>query len=164
MRTAYRMAARAKHRLQMSPMEIAKTNVSVLTDSERAQRVRPYEHAVAHLQFGGFGQNDWRHLADCLNIGEVLAQPPFNLANDHRQKLLDAQAVLGELADQFQRIRSWTARAHQLQALKDGVEIHEIQLRYAGVGELLRAEKRVVDRTRAALANPENFIVVEPLS
>jgi hypothetical protein len=163
MNSAHREASRAKHDCSFPLMERAKKSVATLTPAERALRVKPYQTAVQHLQFGGFGVDDWRHLADAFNFGEVFAQPPFNLANDHAGKFDAAQRVLGELAEQHQRLRTWTARAHQLQAVKDAVEMHEIQLQYAGLGEIVRAERIIVNRIRGALANPGSVTVVEPL-
>lgn len=161
MNSTHRQASRAKHTGYL-PLQVAMMNVSTLTAEERRQRVKPYETAIQHLQFGGFCVDDWRHLADAFNFGEVFAHPPFNLANDHAEKFTAAQVVLGELAEQHQRIGSWTARAHQLQAVKDAVEIHEIQLRHAGLGEIVRAEQIIVNRIRGALANG-SAILVEPL-
>lgn len=163
MNSAHRSAARHKRSVLFNPVAVAIGRVAVLTDAERASRVIPYHEAMHRLQFGGFGENDWRNLADCLNFGETLAKPPFNLANDHAEKFTDAQEVLAALAEQFRERRTWTARAHQLQALRDAVEMHEIQLRYAGAGELLDAERIIINRVRGALANPGSCIVVEAL-
>lgn len=161
MNSTHREASRAKHSGYF-PLHIAMMQVSTLTPEERRQRVKPYETAIQHLQFGGFGVEDWRHLADAFNFGEVFARPPFNLCNDHAEKFDAAQQVIGELADQHARLRTWTARAHQLQAVKDAVEIHEIQLQYAGLGEIVRAEQIIINRIRGALANG-SAVLVEPM-
>lgn len=163
MNSTHRAQSRAKHDPTFPLMEKAKKAVATLTPAERALRVKPYLTAIEHLQFGGFGVADWRHLADAFNFGEVFAQPPYNLANDHLEKFQAAQQVLGDLADQHRRLGTWTARAHQLQAVKDAVEMHEIQLQYAGLGEIVRAEQTIVNRIRGALANPGRVTVVEPI-
>lgn len=162
MNSIHRAAARHKRAVLLNPMVAVMHKVAVLTATERAARVKPYADALHHLQFGGFGVLDWRHLADALNFAEVLARSPFNLANDHAEKFLEAQAVLGALAEQHQTRHTWTARAHQLQALRDAVEMHEIQLRYAGSGELVQAEQLVINRIQNALASG-SAIEVEPL-
>lgn len=162
MNTAHRQASRAKHAPTFPLMEAAKQAVSTLTPAERAQRVKPYRAATKHLQFGGFTVDDWRHLADCFNFGEVFAQRPFNLCNDHASKFKAAHLVLEELATQQRERKTWTARAQQLQAVKDAVEIHEIQLQYAGLGEIVRAERIIVNRIRGALSNG-SAILVEPM-
>lgn len=161
MKTQYREASRAKH-AGYFPIHIAMMQVSTLTPEERRQRVKPYQTAIQHLQFGGFTVEDWRHLADAFNFGEVFAQPPFNLCNDHAEKFDAAQQVLGELVDQHRRINSWTARAYQLQAIKAAMEIHEIQLSFAGLGEIMQAERTICNRIRSAMANG-SAILVEPL-
>jgi hypothetical protein len=161
MNSSHREASRAKH-AGYFPLHIAMMGVSTLTHEERRQRVKPYKTAIQHLQFGGFTVDDWRHLADAFNFGEVFAHPPFNLANDHAEKFSAAQVVLEELAQQHQRLNTWTTRAHQLQAVKDAVEIHEIQLRHAGLGEIMRAEQTIINRIRGAMANG-SAILVEPM-
>lgn len=161
MNSTHRQASRVKHAGYL-PLQIAMMGVSTLTPAERALRIKPYQTAIQHLQFGGFGVDDWRHLADAFNFGEVFARPPFNLANDHADKFAAAQQVLEELIEQHRERRTWTARAHQLQAIKDAVEIHEIQLQYAGLGEIVRAEQIIVNRIRGALANG-SAVLVEPM-
>lgn len=163
MNSSHRAAARAKHDRLINPVALAIGLVSVVNAAERAERLQPYQQAVQHLQFGSFGVSDWRHLADAFNLGEVLAQPPFNLGNNHLETMRQAHAVLGELAEQHQRIRSWTARATQLATIKDALFIHEVQLRNAGIGELLRAEQTVANRIRDALASRDRFTIVEPM-
>lgn len=162
MKTQHREASRAKHAGHL-PIHIAMMRVSTLTPEERRQRVKPYQAAIQHLQFGGFGAEDWRHLADAFNFGEVFARPPFNLCNDHAEKFTAGQQVLDELAEQHRERRTWTARANQLQAVKDAVEIHEIQLQYASLGELMQAERTICNRIRGALANG-SAILVEPMN
>ena len=161
MNSEHRHASRAKHAGHL-PMHFVMMQVSTLTAAERAQRGKPYLTAIQHLQFGGFTVDDWRHLADAFNFGEVFAQRPFNLCNDHAEKFKAAQLVLEELADQYRTRKTWTARAQQLQAVKDAVEIHEIQLQYAGLGEIVRAEQIIVNRIRGALSNG-SAILVEPM-
>jgi hypothetical protein len=161
MNSAHRAQSQAK-RTGYLPVHVAMMRVSTLTPAERQQRVKPYQVAVQHLQFGGFEVNDWRHLADAFNFGEVFAQPPFNLANDHAEKFTAAQQVLAELAEQHQTRKTWTARAHQLQAVKDAVEMHEIQLQYASLGEIMRAEQTIINRIRGALSNG-SAVLVEPM-
>lgn len=161
MNSTHRQASRAKHTGYL-PLQVAMMNVSTLTAEERRQRVKPYETAIQHLQFGGFTVDDWRHLADAFNFGEVFAQPPFNLCNDHAQRFKAGHSVLEELAQQYRERKTWTPRAPQLQAVKDAVEMHEIQLRHAGLGEIVRAEQIIVNRIRGALANG-SAILVEPL-
>lgn len=161
MKTQHREASRAKHG-GYNPMHIVMMQVSTLTPEERRQRTKPYQTAIQHLQFGGFGVDDWRYLADAFNFGEVFAKPPFNLANDHADKFHAGLQILEELIEQHRERKTWTARAHQLQAVKDAVEIHEIQLQYAGLGEIVRAEQIIVNRIRGALANG-SAVLVEPL-
>lgn len=171
MKTIHRLAAQAKHRqfiqAQRNPVDlmlIAKRQVATLTSAQQTELIAPYQAAVDALQFGKFNEHHFRMLADCFNVAEMLARPPFNLANDHADKFDAAQMELYGLSEQFRDRRTWTARAAQLQVLKDALEIHEIQLQFVAQAELLDAAARVVRRTRAALAGCSGFTVVEVFS
>ncbi len=134
---------RAPKRTLANPMETAMTNVATHTSVNQALILSLPEKAIHALQFGGFSIADWRDLGDTCNVGQVLAKPPYNLANDHIDLFLSAETVLRELNDQYTAKRTWTARASQLQVLRDALEIHEIQLRYVSQGELQAAADQV---------------------
>ncbi|MGH7461576.1 MAG: hypothetical protein ACREMA_11195, partial [Longimicrobiales bacterium] len=123
MKTAYRIASRAKRR-NIDLMHIVKNNVATLTVNQQDHLKAPYQAAIDALQFGGFNEHHWRNLADGFNIAEELAG--MNLANDHADKFDAAQKELFALSEQFRDRKSWTARAAQLQVIKDAMEIHEI--------------------------------------
>jgi hypothetical protein len=126
-----------------NPMEVAMTNVATHTSSNQALILSLPEAAINALQFGGFNTAHWRDLCDTCNVGQVLAKPPYNLANDHVDLFLAAERVLFELNDQYTAKRTWTPRAAQLQTLKDALEIHDIQLRYVSQHELKAAADEV---------------------
>ncbi len=117
------------------------------------------------LQFGPFSAEHWRALADAFSIAEVLAKPPVNLANDHAEKFEEAHLVLYALSEQFRDRGTWTARAEQLQAVKDAMEIFEIQLENVGQGEFERAVEKLKRRMQEALrGNGGKVQLVEALS
>lgn len=168
MRTTHRLAAQAKHRqfiqIQKHPVDLmsaVKRRVATLNTAQQVELLSPYREAVRALQFGQFSEFHFRMLADCFNVAEALANPPFNLANDHADKFRSALAVLGDLAGQYSACKSWTPRAAQLQTVKDALEIHEIQLAHVAQAELLDAAARVVRRARAALAGNCGCTVVD---
>ncbi len=124
--------------------------------------MKPNVEAVRVLQFGGFDASHWRVLADAFSIAEVLAQPPVNLANDHIDKFEEAHLVLYALSEQFRDRGTWTARAEQLQAVKDAMEIFEIQLENVAQGEFERAVEKLKRRIQEALrGNGGNVQLVE---
>jgi hypothetical protein len=144
-----------------NPMETAMTNVATHTSANQALILSLPEKAIHALQFGGFNAAHWRDLGDTCNVGQVLAKPPYNLANDHIEIFLAAERVLFELNDQYTAKRTWTARASQLQVLKDALEIHDIQLRYVSQGELKAAADEVCRICAEALrGNGGNVSVV----
>lgn len=159
--------------LQVAAAELAEAELSLLSAEsavEYAASLVTYnkalilslpEKAIHALQFGGFSIADWRDLGDTCNVGQVLAKPPYNLANDHIEIFLAAERVLFELNDQYTAKRTWTARASQLQVLKDALEIHDIQLRYVSQGELKAAADEVCRVCAEALrGNGGNVSVV----
>jgi len=152
------------HTPSINPMTVVKRRVSTLTVNQQAHLLEPYRVAINALQFGQFNEAHFRMLADCFNVAEALAQPLYNLANDHIGKFQDGLHVLEQLAGQYRTSKSWTARAGQLQAVKDAQEIHEIQLQHVSQAELLDAAALVVRRVHAALAGHGGCTVVEALS
>lgn len=147
--------------VSVNTMEIAMTNATTHTSSNQALILSLPEAAINALQFGGFNAAHWRDLGDTCNVGQVLAKPPYNLANDHIDLFLAAERVLFELNDQYTAKRTWTAKASQLQALKDALEIHDIQLRYVSQGELKAAADEVCKVCAEALrGNGGNVSVV----
>lgn len=168
MKTVHRLAAQAKHRqfiqIQNHPVDLmsaVKRRVATLNTAQQSELLAPYREAAQALQFGQFSETHFRMLADCFNVAEALAKPPFNLANDHADKFRAALAVLCDLADQYSDCKSWTPRAAQLQTVKDALEIHEIQLEHVAQVELLDAAARVVRRARGALAGSGGCTVVD---
>lgn len=136
----------------VNPIERAMSGVSKLKPEQVAKLMEPNNAAVQALQFGRFDREHWKVLADAFNIAEQFAKPPVNLANDHASKFQEAQNVLFELADQHRTKQTWTARAAQLQTIKDAMEIFQIQLEYVAVGEFERTIASLTRKFQQALA------------
>lgn len=164
MKTAHRNASRAK-RIPLplvNPIQFAMAGAAKLTKAQVTQLMAPNHAALHALQFGGFNADHWKNLADAFNIAEALAQPPVNIANDHADKFEDAHCVLYALSEQFRDMGTWTARAQQLQVVKDAMEIFEIQLEHVAQGEFERAVERLKRRMREAIrGNGGNVQLVE---
>lgn len=90
---------------------------------------------------------------------------PVNIANDHAEKFDEAHCVLYALSEQYRDLRSWTARAPQLQVVKDAMEIFEIQLSHVAQGEFERTVEKLKRRVQQALkGNGGNVTLVEALA
>jgi hypothetical protein len=167
MKTKHRLASRAKHRyipgVTYTPFQVASYNASKLSDHEQADLMKPPRAAMEALQFGGFGVAAWRDMADFLNLAEGMAggTQGVNLANDHAEKFAEAQNVLLALKEQFDSKQTWTARAGQLQTLRDAIEIYEIQLSVVSHKGWFTVLDRVSNVCREARRGNSNKEVVQ---
>ena len=153
MNTAHRKASRAK-RIPLplvNPIEHAMASARCFTPAQLERLMAPNRAAVHALQFGGFSAEHWKALADAFNVAEVLARPPVNLANDHASKFDEAQKVLFALSEQYRDHHTWTARASQLAAVRDALEIFQIQLENVAQGEFERAVEKLRQRMIQAI-------------
>ena len=167
MNTQHRNASRAKRTPLplVDPIRYAMASARTFTPAQLAQLMAPNHAAVHALQYGGFTADHWRVLADAFNIAEALAKPPVNIANDHAEKFDEAHCVLFALSEQYRDRRSWTARAQQLQVIKDAMFIFQIQLENVGQGEFERTVEKLKRRMVQALAgNGGNVRMVEAIS
>jgi len=167
MRTIHRNSAHAKRTPLplVDPIQHAMSGAACLTKGQLETLMAPNRAAVAALQYGQFNEHHWRVLVDAFNIAEVLAKPPVNLANDHADKFNDAHCVLLALSEQYRDRRSWTARGHQLQTIKDAMFIFQIQLENVAQGEFERTVEKLKRRMIEALrGNGGNVRLVKALS
>lgn len=135
----------------VNPIVFAMESARKFTPEQLATLMAPNVAAVEALQYGTFNADHWRALADAFNIAEALAKPPVNIANDHAEKFNEAHCVLFDLSEQYRDRRTWTPRAHQLQTIRDAMELFEIQLRYVGQGEFERTVDRIARQITQAL-------------
>lgn len=167
MNSSHRASSRAKRKVWplLNPILHAMAGAAKFTPTQLAQLMAPNRAAVQALQYGQFNADHWRVLADAFNIAEALARPPVNIANDHSEKFEEAQCVLYALSEQFRDRKTWTARSAQLQAVKDAMEIFEIQLEHVAQGEFERVVEKLTQRMVEALrGNGGNVQLVEALS
>jgi hypothetical protein len=134
-----------------NPIALATAGARKFTPDQLAKLMAPNTAALEALRTGAFDDNHWRDLADAFHIAEALARPPVNIANDHADKFEEAQTVLYALSEQFRDRKTWTARAPQLAAVQDALEIFEIQLQNVAQGEFERAVERIKRRMIEAL-------------
>lgn len=101
-------------------------------------------------------------MADALNIAESLSALGIASDPESRQAIHQAQATLAALAAQHQAQGTWTMRAHQIQAIDDGLLRHKIQLDFASRLEYERALQMTRARLSAALRGQIDAVIIAP--
>jgi len=135
----------------VNPITFAMESARKFTQEQLTALMAPNTASFEALRTGSFSTDHWRTLADAFNVAEALAKPPVNIANDHAEKFNEAHCVLFALSEQYRDRRTWTARAAQLDTIRDALEMFEIQLRYVGQGEFERTVDRIARQITQAL-------------
>lgn len=107
--------------------------------------------AFDQLKLGIECKDNWRNIADALNIAEALSELGICSDPDSRGMISAGHHVLGVLVDRHNTRGSWAMRADEMQALDDALFLHRAQLDFCSLGEYERANRRVAERTRQAL-------------
>lgn len=105
--------------------------------------------AYGALRTGSLAKADWDAMADSLNHAQTLALH-VGVGKEYAADILRARGVWLELGDRLVRDGRVTARADELNAMRDFVEIHEAQLRNATGFEIEKAARRVKELRRSA--------------
>jgi hypothetical protein len=134
----------------IDPVHAAVMRATKLSRSEKSLLMDPVLEGFDKLRAGEWTNADFKHMADCLNVAEALTLPGFNLLPDHKHKLDAAHDALVAMAARRNRVGRWVAKGEELRTIELAIEIHDIQLDFASVGELARATKYVDDKLKGA--------------
>ena len=138
-----------RHPVDVNPAELAFGQAALLHPSQRTAIIGKATGAYEAFRTGGGSAYLWGDLADALNIAEALARR--NLANDHAHKFSAGQAALSAVIARKADGGSFTLRPAELVALRDALDIYEIQLEVCSTREYLEAFDEVKRRTAGAL-------------
>lgn len=113
--------------------------------------------AIVRQVFADFttGQDcadNWKQMADALNIAEQLSDLGICSDATSRATIDAGHAVLGAVAERHAERGSWTLRADEFKALSEALWMHRTQLDYCSLREYERATQQVANKTRQALA------------
>lgn len=150
-----------RHPIDVNPPELAFGQAALLHPSQRVDIVRKAAGAFEAFRTGAGSAYAWGDLADALNIAEALAKR--NLANDHAHKFSAGQEALAAVIARKAGGGSYTLKPAELTALRDALDIYEIQLEVCSTREYLEAFDEVQRRTAAAIrgsAGPDTHIVI----
>ena len=133
----------------LDPVTVAILRAAVMDEGQRQDMSAPLHQAFANLRAGVMPTAAWADLADCCNVGEVLAE--MGIASDRLGEFRAAQQALADIHARNQERGSWTARSSELAFLERAIELHEVQMLYASQGEFKEAIEKVKRRTFQAL-------------
>jgi hypothetical protein len=145
-----------KHRsnrpLYLNAMQRAIESSAKLPEKDRKALRRIAESALNGMRFGIDCVDCWRTLADAFNVAEALAE--FGICSDVESKarIAGGQAGLSAVHGRHQSDGKWTLYSAELVAFNEAVWLHGIQLEHCSLGEYEKAMRRVIERTRQALA------------
>jgi hypothetical protein len=134
-------------RIDANPLDLALSNVARLTPEQQTSLMEPARQSLAAFANGQGGAVTWGCLADCMNVGEALAE--LGIASNHLDLFLDAQRALCTINDRCRQTGQWTAEA-EIELLDEAVWMAGVQLGFANQGELSQAIGLVCRRITAA--------------
>lgn len=125
--------------IRLNTMKVALAHKAYLSADERQIVVREARVALENLRTGNLSREDWVNLCDCANIGLELSKAGI-CSDEASRNLISAMCdALAELAKRFNAQGRVTARGAELQAIREGVERHDIQLEYCSGDDLVKA-------------------------
>jgi hypothetical protein len=103
------------------------------------------------LREGKADRLDWNNICDALNMGEALCE--FNIGNNLLDDFHRGHEALHQIALRILGGKSSTCYAHELAAVKEALDMHQIQIGLCSQGEYSRAFKRVTGLLRGGKTN-----------
>lgn len=121
----------------INTIDIAITRASLVDEPRRERLMGPVRAALHAAREGRLTAQRWCDLVDAANVGYELALR--NIASDRVEQFLGAMRVLADIAERVEIRRCWTLYGHEITALADLVELHDVQLKVCSKGELVAA-------------------------
>ena len=143
-----RARTRFDRRVIVNPVAVAIEGAQRLRPEVRADIQRIVDQALARFRSGDDCHAQWRNMADALNTAEALARIGIASDDDSRDRINDAQQVLGDVFERQAQRGSWTLRGPELQALDDGLWVARIQLDHCSLREFEDARRDAAERIR----------------
>lgn len=140
-------------RVVANPIRLAISGACTLPPVDRQRLVDIGRHAVEALQAGiGDPVEHWAQIVDLVNISEALATAGICSDQDSRYRIHDGMQTLSDLMQQQIAGGSMAPTPAQRNALDEALWLHGVQLEHCSALEFERAYRRVVARTKGALA------------
>lgn len=139
-------------RTLLNPMRVALGRVSILTPDERRTIMVPTAVALERLRVGACDQEGWEHLANAANIGLELSYLGICSDADSVAILSRMLLALGSICQRVNAGGSYTPKGPELVAISEGVDRHDIQLKFASCADLEKAVRSFEQSKAAARA------------
>ena len=141
-------------RVDANPIRLAMLGAGKMPPADRAVLAGIRRRALEALVAGVADELDhWAQLVDIVNLSEALSGLGICSDEGSRARITAAVTVLGELMDARDAgASSLRPSTPQLAALTEAVWLHGVQVEHCSLSEFELAYRRVVARTRAALA------------
>ena len=137
-----------KHYPLVDPIACA-TQGAAITDAGRLDKLRLLElSALEAFRTGKATPEDWRQLADMVNVAETMALD--GIGPEVIEPCAQASTALGEAHARYKTHGRLGLSGPQLQSLRNLHEFHDLQRTSISRGEYERAIKKTADRIRSA--------------
>ncbi|HEV2612524.1 MAG TPA: hypothetical protein VGU61_19840 [Noviherbaspirillum sp.] len=141
-----------KKRDLIDPIRSAIMRATKLRPFEKAMLLDPIWESFEKLKKGEWKNEDFKFMADCLNVAQALTLPGIGLLPDHMDKFDAAHHALQQLSARRNATGKWLAKGDELRTIEVGIEFHAIQIDFVSAGELAKATQRVDDILKGAVS------------
>jgi hypothetical protein len=135
--------------MNRDPTNAARTMQALMTTGQLKLIVVPMKDACKVLGTT-FDIDDWRNLADASNVARELKGMGIASGPQADEVFSAFHDALVALHERHGERGTWTPRASELQAVRDGVWLHEFQLKHCSMLEFQNAWQAVVRKSRDA--------------
>ena len=143
-----RKHCRRKHYPLVNPVDCAIAGAAI-TDTARLDKLRMLElSALEAFRTGRATPDDWRALADCVNVAETMALE--GIGPEVIEPCRQASEALGIAHLRYKQRGKLGLSGIELQALRELHEFHDLQRTSISRSEYERAIKKTGDRIRSA--------------
>lgn len=135
-----------------NPMQAVIAQISFIEPDHRRMLKRAFDGALNDFIRGVECQDAWMSLADACNVGEQLCNLGICSDDDSRARIAGGHQVLGDVMQRFNDRKSWTLYAEEIEAMREALWLHDVQLGFCTLAEYGKAVQAVINRTKAARA------------
>ncbi|MEJ7804313.1 MAG: hypothetical protein WKG03_00105 [Telluria sp.] len=113
-------------------------------DEQREDLSFEYRSALVALMAGNGGVSDWDTVTSALNTGLVLCERGFG--NEYEAAMVKALDQVFAVRLHHDRTGAWVFSAEAIDAINEGIDVHDAQLEHAMQADVLSALAEVAKR------------------